>query len=107
MFILKPLETIGATKTVTETWMSTPSELDDSLISSQSLSTNYSTSQYLVTGKHSSFATTRTFLNFKLPILPKDAIITSVKLSLYQYYNTTNQVTVDIRPITGSWSVSS
>jgi uncharacterized lipoprotein YddW (UPF0748 family) len=38
--------------------------------------------------------------------LPKGATITSAKLSLYQYYDTTNQITVDIRPVTSGWSSS-
>lgn len=89
-----------------EQWISTTADVEDSFVSSQNASTNYSTSQYLVVGKHQSFATTRSFLKFKLPSLPNGAVVTSAKLSLYQYYNTTNQVTVDIRPVNSSWSAS-
>lgn len=60
-----------------EVWVSTPSEVEDAFVSSQSPTTNYSTSQYLVVGKHQTFAITRSFLKFKLPTLPKGAVITS------------------------------
>ncbi|MFC9598741.1 family 10 glycosylhydrolase [Peribacillus butanolivorans] len=89
-----------------ETWVSTPSDVEDAFVSSQSPATNYSTSQYLVVGKHQTFATTRSFLKFKLPSLPQGAIITSAKVSFYQYYNTTNQVIVDIRPVNSSWDAT-
>ncbi|WP_161627222.1 family 10 glycosylhydrolase [Fictibacillus gelatini] len=86
--------------------VSTTEVIEDTFISSQNPSTSYSISQYLVTGKHSNFGTTRSFLKFKLPSLPDNAVITSAKLSLYQYYNTTNQVSIDIRPVNSSWNAS-
>ncbi|MFS0767075.1 family 10 glycosylhydrolase [Peribacillus phoenicis] len=89
-----------------EVWVSTPSEVEDAFVSSQSPTTNYSTSQYLVVGKHQTFAITRSYLKFKLPTLPKGAVITSAKISLYQYYNSTNQVTIDIKPVNSSWSAT-
>lgn len=92
--------------TSSEIWVSTSSEVEDAFVSSQSPTTNYSMSQYLVVGKHQTFGTTRSFLKFKLPILPKGAVITTAKLSLYQYYNSTNQVTVDIKPVNSSWSAT-
>lgn len=80
-------------------WESSSEELEDTFISGQNPNTNYSSSQYLVTGKHSSFGSTTSFLKFKLPLLPEGAIIKSAKLSLYQYYNSPNQALVDIRPV--------
>lgn len=104
--LFNPSKVKAATSSTSETWVSAPLDVEDSFISSQYPSTNYSSSQYLVTGKHQTFATARSFLKFKLPVLPEGAVITSAKLSLYQYYNTTNQVTVDIRPVNSSWSAS-
>ncbi|MDM5291755.1 family 10 glycosylhydrolase [Peribacillus simplex] len=104
--IFKVSKVKAATSSLSESWVSTPLDVEDSFVSSQSPSTNYSSSQYLVVGKHQTFATTRSFLKFKLPTLPKGAVITSAKLSLYQYYNSTNQVTVDIKPINSSWSAT-
>ncbi|MEC0300994.1 family 10 glycosylhydrolase [Peribacillus frigoritolerans] len=92
--------------TSSEIWVSTPSDVEDAFVSSQSPTTNYSMSQYLVVGKHQNFGITRSFLKFKLPPLPKGAVITSAKLSLYQYYNSTNQVTVDIKSVISSWSAT-
>src|SRR6478736_314019 len=108
IFVLasNPLEAKADTTTKTETWISTDQDLEDSFISSQYPSTNYSSSKYLVNGKHENFGITRSFLRFKLPNLPEGATVTSAKLSLYQYYNTTNQSLVDVRPITGSWKAS-
>lgn len=104
--IFKDSKVKAATSSLSETWISTPSDIEDTFVSSQFPTTNYSTSQYLVVGKHQTFATTRSFLKFTLPTLPKGAVVTSAKLSLYQYYNSTNQVTVDIKPINSSWSAN-
>ena len=93
----------AATFASVQTWVSAPSDIEDSFVSSQSPETNYSTSSYLVVGKHQNFATTRSFIKFQLPDLPQGATITSAKISLYQYYNSTNQVIVDIRPVNNSW----
>jgi len=106
VLVSNPLEAKADTTTKTETWTSTDQDLEDSFISSQYPSTNYSSSKYLVNGKHENFGTTRSFLKFKLPNLPEGATITSAKLSLYQYYNTTNQSLVDVRPATGPWKAS-
>ncbi|MFB2350271.1 family 10 glycosylhydrolase [Priestia megaterium] len=106
VLVLNPLEAKADTTTKTETWTSTDQDLEDSFISSQYPATNYSSSKYLVNGKHENFGTTRSFLKFKLPDLPKGATVTSAKLSLYQYYNTTTQAVVDVRPVTESWKAS-
>jgi uncharacterized lipoprotein YddW (UPF0748 family) len=96
----------AAISATTDTWTSTANDVEDTFVSSQNPTTNYATSQYLVVGKHQTFATTRSYLKFKLPELPKGAVIQSAKLSLYQYYNTTNQAQVDIRPITSAWNAT-
>lgn len=90
----------------TVTWTSTSNDLDDTYVSNQYPTTNYSTSQYLVAGKHQTFSTTRSYLKFKLPSLPQGATIQSAKISLYQYYNTSNQATIDLRSVTSSWNPS-
>ncbi|MEK5520918.1 family 10 glycosylhydrolase [Heyndrickxia sp. FSL W8-0423] len=99
-------QTVWAANSVSNTQVSTSPTLEDTFISSQSPSTNYSKSQYLVTGNHNTFGTTCSFLKFQLPNIPKNAIISSAKISLYQYYNTTNQVTIDIRPINSPWNAA-
>ncbi|MGC9934892.1 family 10 glycosylhydrolase [Priestia aryabhattai] len=104
--LFNPLHVKADTTSTSETWISTDLDVEDSFISSEYPSTNYSSSQYLVNGKHQTFGTTRSFLKFKLPTLPQGAVITSAKLSLYQYYNTINQAMVDIRPVTSSWNAS-
>ncbi len=102
--VFKQTEVKAATSSTPVTWESTSIDVEDTFVSNQNPTTNYSTSQYLVVGKHQTFASSRSYLNFKLPVLPKGAIIQSAKLSLYQYYNTTNQAIVDIRPITSTWN---
>ncbi|RAL24108.1 family 10 glycosylhydrolase [Thermoflavimicrobium daqui] len=99
-------QTSYARESLSNTNVSTSSILEDTFISSQNPSTSYAQSQYLVTGNHSNFGTTRSFLKFQLPSLPKNAVITSAKLDLYQYYDTTNLVTIDIRPVNSTWSAS-
>jgi uncharacterized lipoprotein YddW (UPF0748 family) len=91
----------------TSTWTSTSADLEDTYVSSQYPTTNYANSQYLVAGKHGTFLTTRSYLKFKLPTLPQGAVIQSAKVSLYQYFNTSNEATVDVRPVTSTWDSSS
>ncbi|WP_045520322.1 DNRLRE domain-containing protein [Neobacillus niacini] len=86
-----PLQGKAATSSNLLTWESTSSDVEDTFVSNQNPVSNYSTSQYLVVGKHQTFGTTRSYLKFKLPELPKGAVVHSAKLSLYQYYNSTNQ----------------
>lgn len=87
----------------TLTWTSTLADLEDTYISSQYPTTNYANSQYLVVGKHQTFSTTRSYMKFNLPSLPHGAVVQSAKISLYQYYNTSNSTTVDVRPVTSTW----
>jgi uncharacterized lipoprotein YddW (UPF0748 family) len=101
-----PLQGKAATSSTLVTWDSTSSDVEDTFVSSQNPATNYSASQYLVVGKHQTFATTRSYLKFNLPVLPQGATIQSAKLSLYQYYNTTNQANVDIRPVPSNWTAA-
>ena len=66
--LFNPLHVKADTTSTSETWISTDLDVEDSFISSEYPSTNYSSSQYLVNGKHQTFGTTRSFLKFKLPI---------------------------------------
>lgn len=76
----------------------------DSFVGSTSPTTNYGLEPFLITGTHPTYGTNRSFVKFNLsPLLP-GANITYAKVTLSQYLTTTNSETVDVYPITSTWT---
>jgi RHS repeat-associated protein len=75
----------------------------DAFVSSKNPTTNYGGQIFLISGTHTDYGKTRSFLQFKLPPLLSGANISSAKLYLNQYATVAKQQ-VNLYPVTSSWS---
>jgi YD repeat-containing protein len=75
----------------------------DAFVSEANPTTNFGLEPFLITGTHTDYGKTRSFIKFDLQPLLSGAQITSARLYLNQYMTVANQQ-VDLYPVTSDWT---
>ncbi|WP_240620220.1 DNRLRE domain-containing protein [Peribacillus acanthi] len=79
----------------------------DSFIASNYPSSAFSSETFMNTGYHGYFGSTRSLIQFYLPSLPSDSVITDASLNLFQAKSDTSTASIDIFRVNSSWTGAS
>lgn len=78
----------------------------DNWVASNFPTSVFSTNTYMDSGYNSYFGSTRALVEFFLPSLPSDSLITSANFQAYQTQADASSVSVDLLRVTGNWNDS-
>nr|WP_240512052.1 family 10 glycosylhydrolase [Paludifilum halophilum] len=84
-----------------------PASFQDSFVGQAHSDTNYDGSAYLSMGNHSTLGTTRSYLRFDLPEIPKGSRINWAKLNFFHTGGDTTEARIELYPVADVWEESS